>query len=211
MKNVTFAAIVLFLFACNSYARLMDIPLDEAVKDKDLIIVGALIETVEVSNNGETKGKGKIVVEQFISGNVETIQGLSLKQGDKLQLDYIENFACVMGSHRRIENEKGIFLLTLNDSGEIETKDFRSLESLAEVKRLLRKGIKTNTATRVVKTIGTTDEISQISLETSDLPIRCIFGIEKEENKTSPLHALSAILSSILLYYVLYRSRFKIR
>jgi hypothetical protein len=211
MKNLTFATLILLFLACNSFAKLMFIPLEEAVKDKDLIIVGTLTEIIEVSNDGETVGTGKIIVDQFVSGNVKTNQGLRVKLGDGLQLNYVENFACVMGSHKRMENEKGIFLLTLNDSGEIETTDFRSLESLAEVKKLLRKGIKTNTATKVIKTISTSDEISQIPLETPDLPIMCVNGIEKEENKYSPLLALLVVLPSILLYYILYRSRFKIR
>jgi hypothetical protein len=211
MKNLTFASLILLLLACNSFADLMFIPLEEAVKDKDLIVVGTLTDITENSDVGETKGKGTIIVDQIIAGNVKTNQGLSLKHGDKLQLDYVENFACVMGSHKRIENEKGLFLLTLNESGEIETKDFRSLDSLGEVKKLLRKGIKTITATKVIKTISTSDEISQIPLETSDLPIMCAFGIENEENKYSPLLAFLAIFTSILLYYFLYRSRFKIR
>jgi hypothetical protein len=211
MKNLTFASLILLFLACNSFAKLMFIPLEEAIKDKDLIIVGTLTGISEYSNGGETAGKGTIVVEQFITGNIKTNQGLQLKSGDELRLTYVENFACVMGSHRRMENEKGIFLLTLNGSGEIETKDFRSLESLAEIKKLLRKGIKTNTTAKIIKTIINSDELSQIPLKTSDLPIKCVFGIEKEENKHSPLLALLAILSSILLYCVLYRSRFKIR
>jgi hypothetical protein len=213
MRNLTFATLILLFLTCNSFARLMFIPLEEAVKDKDLIVVGTLTEITEVSKDGETIGNGKIVVEQLIFGNVETIKGLSLKRGDQLQLDYVENFACVMGSHKRMENEKGIFLLTLNDSGEIETKDFRSLDSLGEIKRLLKKGIKTNTAAKIIKIINNTGEISQIPLavETSDEPNKCLYSIEKEGNEYSPLLALLVILSTIPLYYFLYESRFKIR
>jgi hypothetical protein len=213
MKNLTFASLIILFMACNSFAWLTLIPLNQAIKGKNLIIIGTLTEITEDSNGGETIGKGKITVEQFISGNVKTNQGLRLKSGDELQLNYVESFACVMGSHKRIENEKVIFLLTLNDSGEIESKDFRSLDSLGEIKRLLKKGIKTNTAAKIIKIINNTGGISQIPLavETSDEPNKCLYSIEKEENEYSPLLALLVILSTIPLYYFLYESRFKIR
>lgn len=212
MKKLLFAFFVVFAFAPDSFAKLMIVSLDEAVKNSDLIFVGTLKGISETNEEFAVYGKGEIFVERFIAGNVNTIKGFTLKAGDRLSFNYIENFACVMGSHRRIENEKGIFLLTLSETGEIQSKDFRSLESLAEIKRLLKKGIKPGKVFKAVKTLNEAEQKTQISAvenETSEISFAaCHF-----ERKTN-YHLFSAflvILASISLYYLLYRSRFRIR
>lgn len=214
MKNLSIAFVMVLAFASYSFAKLAFIPLDEAIENSDLIVIGTLKDITEKGErNAIVYGKGLIYVEKIIAGNVKSNEGLSLKSGDKLRLNYVESFSCVYGSHERIENEKGIFLLTLNDNGEIETEDFRSLESLDEIMRILKKGIKPN---EVLKTINILDESkSNSKIEASkNQPSKtsfCMYSIQSKPTKYSPISALLVILTSILLYYLLYRSRFKIR
>ncbi len=97
MKNLHVACFIVLAFAYNSFATLIFVHLDEAIKKNDLIVVGTLKGISEKSEDGVIYGKGEIFVEQFIAGNVKTNKGFSLKSGDKLQLNYIEDFACVYG------------------------------------------------------------------------------------------------------------------
>jgi hypothetical protein len=214
MKNLLTVFAMLLAFASVSFAKLMFVSLDEAVKNSDLIVVGTLKGISERMEDGATYGKGEIFVQQFIAGNVKTINGFKLKAEDRLQLNYVEDFACVMGSYRRIENEKGIFLLTLNNEGDITSKDFRSIESLSEIKNLLKKGVKPK---GVFKKIKLQNELEDLQLReinnTSNYNPEVSFGIYSLERKVNyqPILTLLVILVSISLYYLLYRSRFKIR
>ncbi|HEX8267728.1 MAG TPA: hypothetical protein VF596_20175 [Pyrinomonadaceae bacterium] len=135
-----------------------------------------------------------------------------IQAGDSLQLHYVENFACVMGSHRRIENKKGVFLLTFNENGEIQSKDFRSIESLNEISELLKKGVKPN---KNFKTIKINNEAEQIptAKETNAQNSEISFCASSSQSKTEyySFSALLVTLASLSLYYLLYRSRYKIR
>lgn len=213
MKNLSIAFLIILAFASSSLAKLMFIPLDEAIKNNDLIIVGTLKDISERFEEDGTYGEGKIVVENFIAGNIKTEDDRSLKSGDKLHLNYAETFSCVMGSHKRIENEKGVFLLKLNNDGEIQYKDFRSLESLPEIRKLLSKGVKTNRVAQIIKLFDENISISQPKFDSENSkPVYCdLVTANSKETDYSTLQALLIILASIRLYRFLYRSRFKIR
>ena len=217
MKSLFVNCCIILAFSCNAFAELTFVPLDEAVKKSDLIVIGTLQGISEKSETGTIYGKGEIFVEQLIEGNIKTAKGFKLKSGDRLQLNYIENFACVYGSHRRIENEKGIFLLTLNDNQEVQSKDFRSLDDLTEIRKLLKKGIKPNGIAKTVKILNDTEQKSQAPLiETSDNQTSekafCSLDSDKStEKQYYPLQVFLVVLLSVSLYFVLYRSRFKIR
>ena len=215
MKILLGVCIIVLAFVSGSFAKLRFVPLEEAVKTSDLIVVGTLQGISEKTEIGATYGKGEILVEEFLAGNVKTIKGFALKAGHKLELNYVENFPCVMGSHRGIENEKGVFLLTLDVNGKIQSEDFRSLESLTEINNLLRRGIKPTKIFKTIKTQNETEQYSRISTienpnsQTSEIS----FGMYTLERKINyrPISALLVILVSGVLYYLLYRSRFKIR
>ncbi len=213
MKNLLIACLTVLTFSYNAFAKLAIVTLDEAVRDNDLIIVGTLKDISERFGEDGTYGEGEIVVEKFIAGNVKTKDGNLVKSGDKLPLKYAEIFSCVMGSHKRIENEKGVFLLKLNDVGEIRYKDFRSLENLPEIKRLLSRGVKLNRANKTIKTFDENVSISQSKFDAANSqPIYCeLVADSSKETDYSTLQALFIILASIWLYRFLYRSRFKIR
>lgn len=212
MKNLLGALIVVLAFSSVSFAKLMFIPLAEAVKDSDLIIIGTLKNISERVEEDGTYGKGEIFVERFIAGNVKTANDSELNADDRLQLNYAETFACVMGSHRRIENEKGIFLLTFNENGEIQSKDFRSLEDLVEIKKLLKRGVKPDKDFKTIKIrneVKQTPTVETANSENSEINY-CAFSIQPEI-EYHRFSALLVILASLSLYYLLYRSRFKIR
>ncbi|MGI9055798.1 MAG: hypothetical protein ACR2F2_08360 [Pyrinomonadaceae bacterium] len=213
MKNLSIVLFIILVFASSAFAMLVFVPLDEAIRDSDLIIIGTLTDIAERHKEGSTIGEGKIVVKQFIAGNVKTENGILLKSADKLQLNYAETFACVMGSHKGIENEKGVFLIKLDDAGEIQYKDFRSIEDLAEIKKLLKKGIRPSKLAKIIKIHNQTEQISQPILieQSSETTFRALNSSDSKEKEYSPFQALLVILASISLYYFLYRSRFKIR
>jgi len=217
MKNLFVACIIVLAFSFNIFGRLVFVPLDEAVKNSDLIVVGTLQGISEKSESGTTYGTGEIFVERFIAGNVKTAKGVTLKSGDRLQLNYVENFSCVYGSHKRIENEKGGFLLTLDDNGEIQSKDFRSLDDLPEIRKLLKKGIKPIGIAETIKMLNDAEQKPQRPVietsvnQTSEKVFYSVDSSESNEKQYYPLQAFLVVLLSVSLYFVLYRSRFKIR
>lgn len=210
MKYLLAAFVLIFAFASVSFAKLMYIPLEEAVKNSDLIVVGTLKNISERKEEHVTFGTGEIFVERFIAGNVKTVNGFALTSGDRLRLDYVEHFVCVMGSHRRIENEKGVYLLTLNDDGSIKSKDFRPLEALAEIEKLLKKDAKNKGFAKRIKVEADqlpayenpNGQIEQVNI--------CTYSVIGALDYR-PIATLLVVLGSVALYYVLYRSRFRIR
>jgi hypothetical protein len=213
MKNLTAACFIICAFSFNTFARLAIIPLDELIKDSDLIVVGTLTGISEHSENHVIRGTGEIVIEKVIAGNVKTTQGFPLKSGDRLQLNYFEGFACVYGSHKRIENEKGIFLLTINGQEEIQYENFRSLDSLSEIKRFLQKGVKPNKIAKRIKIqnkqIVQTSLIESPENQNAETNFCAMKSNESDAKEYSPMKAVLVVLASILLYRVLYRNRFK--
>jgi hypothetical protein len=204
MKKVLVSFFVILSAISASFAALRYIPLEEAVRENDLIIIGTLKDISESSSyDGFTiNGTGKIIVEQYIAGNVRTFDGSQLKLGDELRLDYVEDFACVYGSHKRIENQQGIFLLKIKANGEIQSKDFRYLNDLAEINKLLKNQYKTSQDGKSIKTVE--NETSQ--------PVKTIkMYDELKSNDYSPISAFFTVFISIALYYFLYRNKFKIR
>ncbi len=215
MKNLLAACFIILAFASASFAKLMPVPLSEVIANSDLIVIGTLKEVSERKEGGTIYGKGKIVVEEFIAGNIATASGFKLKTGDELRLNYIEGFVCVYGSHKRIENQKGVFLLALDDNGEIQYEDFWTLVSLAEIRSFLKKGVNPREVFKTIKTQNEAEQNTQIpAVENSRKETPEIsFGVYSLERKIN-YHLISAflvILASFSLYYLLYRSRFKIR
>lgn len=200
MKKVLVSFFVILSAISASFAMLRYIPLEEAVRENDLIIIGTLKNISETtSHDGFTiTGTGKILVEQYIAGNVKTFDGSQLKSGDELRLDYVEDFACVYGSHKRIENQQGIFLLKIKSNGEIESKDFRYLNDLAEINKLLEKQNKTS---------GQAKNIN-LSKEEIPQPVKTIrMYDELKSNDYSLNSAFLTALISVLLYLFLYRRK----
>ncbi|HQU85955.1 MAG TPA: hypothetical protein PKY59_22705 [Pyrinomonadaceae bacterium] len=208
MRKFIICGLLLLFFGTPTFAKLTPISLNELISNSNLIVIGTLKNISEEKKEGDVTGKGDIFIEQIVGGNVKTINGNALKTGDILELKYFEGFACVYGSHKRVENEKGIFLLTLNSDGEIFRDSFRSLKDLPEIEKLLKKGIVPNEIFKTVKLSNET--ISKSENEENAKVSFCIYSMEKRMNYNL-FFALFVIFGAIGLYYFLYRSRFKIR
>lgn len=214
MKNLTIAFFIVCAFASNAFAKLVFIPLDELIKDNDLVIVGTLTEISQSSTDGVIRGTGEIVIEKVVAGNVKTTEGIALKSGDRLQLNYKEGFACVYGSHKRIENEKGVFLLTVNEQEEIQDENFLPLNRLLEIKKLLRKGIKPNEIAKRIKIqnkqIIETSLIESPENQNTETNFCAMKSRWSDAIEHHPMQAFWIVLAAMLLYRVLYRKRFKV-
>lgn len=208
MRKIIICGLFLLFFVSQTFAKLSAISLDKAIGNSNLIVVATLKNISKGNKDGDINGKGDIFIEKIVGGNVRTINGNALKSGDILELKYFEGFACIYGSHKRIENEKGIFLLTLNSDGEIFRDSFRPLKDLPEIEKLLKKGIVPN---EIFKTVKLKNEIVSKSENEENAKVSfCIYSTEKRLNYNLFL-ALSVVFGAIGLYYLLYRSRFKIR
>jgi hypothetical protein len=208
MKNLFIASFFVLAFSFNAFAKLAIVPIDELIKESDLIVVGTLTSILEKNVDFAVHGTGEIVVEKIVAGDRETAKGFLIKRGDRLLFGYIEGFPCVMGSHKRIENEKGIFFLTFDDKGEIKSESFRPLNDLSAIKNLLKKGITPRESLKTVKLQNAAPNAPQ--------PVSFFTPYDNCSSKRaaeifSVKMAFLVFLSSILLYWILYRSRFKIR
>jgi hypothetical protein len=207
MKNLFIASFFVLVFSFNAFAKLDIVPVDELIKESDLIVVGTLTSILEKNVDFAVNGTGEIFVESVVAGDTETAKGVLIKRGDRLLFGYIEDFPCVMGSHKRLENEKVIFFLIFNDKGEIKSENFRPLEDLPAIKKFLKKGIKPRASVKTVG-IGEPAKVPKSQVFFHSYPMH---SDEQMERWLAQRLTVLVILGSILLYWILYRSRFKIR
>lgn len=201
-------------FSCTAFAMWASVPLDELVKDSDLIVIGTLRSVSEYSKDNTDYGKGTIVIENVIAGNVKTDADLPLKFGDKLQLKWQNSsfIACPRVEHKGNENEKGIWLLTINDEQSVAANypgRFVSIENLSEIKKYLRRA----TASKVSKKIAIQNYEEKI-YQTAEIKSQGEIAISLEnagnsgKNEYSPFSALLVFLTAFIFFRVFYRDRF---
>ncbi len=216
MKKLSVTCFIILAVSYTSFAKWALVPLDELVKESDLIVIGTLQSVSEFSKENTDHGEGRILIEKVLAGNVKTVDGFSLKAGDEIQLKWqnLSMIVCPRVGHKSSENKKEIWLLTVDPDKTVRA-DYpgrsRSLDEFAEVKRYLRKS-----SSKTAKIVRTQKEIKQIIQPPSVEQISEIikYPLHSEESKgkeNSPFQALLVILTSISLYRLLYRSRFKIR
>ena len=213
MKNLFIVCFVVLMFCNFANAKFLISPLDERVKDSNLIVIGTLQSIVRYKTEEFNHAKGTIAIERIIAGNVETNQGFLLKLSDKIKVEW-RNSNMVTCRFDFVENEKGIWFLNVDDSGTIQALSpgsITSLDELSEVKKHLRK--KSGKNKRII--IQNDEQPAQISMSKISLsqPSEIFYQNlnETEEKHYYPFQMFSVILASISLYYFLYRSRFKIR
>lgn len=221
MKNLLISCFIVLLFAGNSFANLEYISTEESVKRSDFIVVGTLQSIsdiyIEDPNFGSVSvgdGEGILVIDKVIVGNVKTSDELILKFGDKLRLKWSEFSPCLSGWHRRTENTKGIWLLNLNADGTVKTShpaQFASYDSLPEIRKYIKMYSQKFTKTITIR--SETIPNSNISLQDNEVSKETMSEISNlsETTRYYPFLAFLVILGSMFLYYLLYRSRFKIR
>ncbi|MDQ3322281.1 MAG: hypothetical protein M3525_07610 [Acidobacteriota bacterium] len=159
--------------------------------------------------------KGTVLIENILLGNVTTTQGFSVKAGDNIAVKWQNSntFSCRFGFS---ENERGIWFLQIDEEGKIKSlspSSEASMSELAEVKKHLKKRKHSNKAAKIINTRNDIEQMSQIkSVERTPVIVEVSLLTEESKQKEySPFQAFLVILVSVSLYYLLYRSRFKIR
>jgi len=219
MKTLFTACFIILSFSFNCFAMWALIPMDELVKESDLIVIGTLQSVSRYTKDNVDYSEGKIVVEKVISGNVKTTEGFPLKLGDKIKFKWQAStlIVCPRLDHSGNENEKGIWLLEVESDGTVSAdypQRFNSLDEMSELKKILRK-------MKVRKTSQRVELLNENPLNITNQQIQNSDPFENqtiEPRKTfatvdsySIFNALLVALFSLGLYWILYRSRFKIR
>lgn len=214
MKNLFIAFFIVLASSYNSFAKWGYVSLDELVKDSDLIIIGTLQEVSEYTKNDVDYGEGFILVEEIVFESPENSKGFTLKPKDKLQLKWQNNsfIACPRISHKHSKNKKEIWLLTIEFDGTVWANypgRSRSLEDLKEIEKLLGR-LKKNKAPEMVitqKQINHTEQSVKINESFANIE-----GADASDTKQySVFNALVVAFLSLTFYWILYRSKFKIR
>lgn len=195
------------------------IPTEQLVRETDLIVVGTLQGVKEFTNEDIDYSEGTILIEKIIAGNDKTTSGEPLKFGDKIVIKWQNSsmIACPRVEHKGDENIKGIWLLEVESDGTLRSDypwRFSSLDELDKLKKILRK-------TKVRR------NFTKISIVNEALSHRTATRPSAGEHKTeetprevdstastreySPVNAIIILLFSSCLYFILYRSRFRIR
>lgn len=105
---------LLLLLGLPAAARAMwaSVPVEELVRESDLIVVGTLRDVEEHTADGTDYGRGRIDVREVIWGDAAPGDALALR------LDNPSAVVCPRVEHRHAANEEGIWLLT-RDGGAV--------------------------------------------------------------------------------------------
>lgn len=214
MKKLTAICFVVLLFSTIGYAEFAILKIEERVKNSNLIVVGKLTNVSESETENLRISKGTLVVEKVIYGNFVDSKGQRLKAESRFDIEWRNSkmIACQFGF---AENEAEIWFLTVDDMGRIESLSPGSSASLAdlpEVKKHLKKLKRANEVAKTIEIQNNSEQMSLNQIEVKNEP-QVSFGIYSLERKPnySLISVFCVIFVSVGLYYLLYRSRFKIR
>lgn len=200
MKRVFSAFLCTLLLSTFVFGKFLILSVEERVKLNNLIVIGSLRNISETETLKTRFSTGTLVIEEVIYGNFINSTGQKLISGNKVQVGWqnSKSFACQFGFS---ENEKEIWFLKVDEEGNINSlspSTTASLAELAEVNKYLKMQERADNAVKTIK----------LQSETAFYPS---FNETLTQKEFSPFWALLVILTSIALYWVLYRSRFKIR
>ncbi len=215
MKKILIISFFVLISSTFVFGKFLILPIEERVKENNLIVIGKLQDVSETETDMERISKGTLVVEKIIYGRFKNSNGQKLKLGDKVQIEWTNSkiIACKFGF---TENKSEIWFLNVNDEGRIESlspSTTASLDDLTKVKKYLKKLKKEN---KIAKSIIIQDDFEnriqpKPPVQTSTKTVRYVYLVSDKPKTYSPFSAFLVILISISLYYLLYRSRFKIR
>lgn len=212
MRNVLATCLFILTFSNFAVGTLLYTSLDKSVKASDLIVIGTL-QSVSKSETEEFEiSKGILVIEKVVSGNVRTQNGEPLKAGDKIEVGW--NNSKMMSCRFEIAAfSEGIWLLQLESGGTTKPLFPGAMVSVSELLNVEKELKKPKHSDKTAKTITIADH-KRLKPETpinSDSAISSgIYSLERKFDNR-PVLTLLIVLGSISLYYLLYRSRFKIR
>lgn len=222
MKKLLPVVSVILVFTFNLFAQSFTQwkPLERLVKESDLIVSGTLHSVSNYTKDNIDYSEGIIVIEEFISGNVKTTEDSPLKTGDKIKLTW-QNPSTK--THNRVElggseNNETIKILRVKGDGTVTVDNYFSMRSAStkqrnEIREILQKQ-KTRKSLRKVKLFNETYSDANNQNWQTQNPNTIQNQITEADKKASGYsypNALITILFSISLYWILYRSRFRIR
>ncbi|MCA1637060.1 MAG: hypothetical protein LC768_01770 [Acidobacteria bacterium] len=189
------------------------------MKESDLIVIGTLHSVSRYTKDNVDYSEGEIVVEKVISGNIKTTEGFPLKLGDEIKFKWQAStlIVCPRLDHSGNENVKGVWLLEVESDGTVSAnypRRFNSLDEMSEIKKILRKTKVRETSQRIKLLNENPLTITNQQIQNSDtLENQTIAPIKTPAivGNYSTSNALLVALFSLGLYWILYRSRFKIR
>lgn len=127
-------AIVIALLPLVAFSWWRIIPLDEAVKDSDMIIVGTLRHVSEETRDEFDYGAGELTVDEVLSGSLEEGQKLSLAWKNE------SGVICPRIVHQNDQNKQLIWLLKMKPDGKVAADNpgrYIAVENKETVIRLL--------------------------------------------------------------------------
>ena len=199
MKKIAVALVFLGLLSNFAFANFGIPKIEDLVKENNLIVFGTLKNGEEVETKTEQITNGILIVEKIILGNYKLKDGQTLQPGDKLKIQWI-NSKQIPCQFRYPENGTEIWFLNVDNTGNIEPIRHPGVTAgvgaLPEIYKQIEQKVK-NYQTDNVKSL--------------DIVVESKYSIQEKPKSYSPLYAFLVALFSISLYFILYRSRFKIR
>ncbi|KAF0248798.1 MAG: hypothetical protein FD167_1802 [bacterium] len=135
MKYIFSTLVIMLLTVTLGLARWAFIPLEQLVQESDLIVIGALTDVKEHTENEIEHGRGVITVDKVLWGNV--------KAGEKLNLTW-ENavgIVCPRIDHKDNQQKKAIWLLTVEKNNGVKADypgRFVELTQKEEILKLIK-------------------------------------------------------------------------
>ncbi|HBE83000.1 MAG TPA: hypothetical protein PLN05_07490 [Pyrinomonadaceae bacterium] len=219
MKRSILTIVIALSLSSNLIAKWALISTAELVKDSDLILVGTLQNVSEFTRDNVDYSEGFIVVEKVIAGNDKTTSGDILKSGDKIFIKWQNSsmIACPRVEHKGDENVKGIWLLEVESDGTVSSDypwRFSELDELDKLSKVVRETKLRRSLTRLAvvdemltnsneeRPSTTENELGEVPVEVRSTP---------PSSEYSLFDAGLVLVLCTFLYYLLYRSRFRIR
>ena len=219
MKRSILTIVIALSLSSNLIAKWALVSTAELVKDSDLILVGTLQNVSEFTRDNVDYSEGFIVVEKVIAGNDKTTSGDILKSGDKIFIKWQNSsmIACPRVEHKGDENVKGIWLLEVESDGTVSSDypwRFSELDELDKLSKVVRETKLRRSLTRLAvvdemltnsneeRPSTTENELGEVPVEVRSTP---------PSSEYSLFDAGLVLVLCTFLYYLLYRSRFRIR
>lgn len=213
MKTKIFNCLLIFTFSTFAHASFVYFSIEKRVNANNLIVIGTL-QTLSRTETDEFEiNNGTLVIESVVYGNFANSVQRKLQKGDRISIEWrnVKSFGCKFGF---ADDHTEVWFLTVGKDGRIESLGPNSSSDLAklnEVNKYVKKGSidKTSKYILLQNEIEKTTKTGSVGQEES---ANCAFPAYKPETKEySFFSALLVILASISLYFIMYRSRFKIR
>ena len=215
MKKVFVICFITLILSAVTFGNFLYLSIKERIESNNLIVIGELENVTETETREFRISKGTIVIDKIIYGRFVNSFQQKLKPGDKVKVEW-RNSKMIACQFSFSENEKEIWFLKVEDKGKIvnlSPNTSSSLSELAEVKKHLKNKEGKDTNAKNIKTqkdFVKTDSSSLSKISNENVTKQVLIPKTKNEGDSS-FFALLVALASIYLYFVLYRSRFKIR